>query len=94
MTEDSGSANCTLTGNLKSVQYYEGVKINAAVDNNALVLKQRRQDGLLHFQQNLNLNFWHQEPALGNSDRVGEIPKPSDKLMHCLEENKGPGGKD
>ena len=83
-----------MTGNLKNVRYYEGVARNAAVDNNGLVVKQRRQDGLLHFQQNLNLNFWHQEPALGNSDIVGEIPEPSDELMHYLEENKGPGGKD
>ena len=36
---DSSFANCTLTGNLKSVQYYEGVTRKAAVDNNGLVLK-------------------------------------------------------
>ena len=83
-----------MTGNLKNVRYYEGVARNAAVDNNGLVVKQRRQDGLLHFQQNLNLNSWHQEPALGYSDRVGENPEPSDELMHYLEENNGPGGKD
>ena len=70
------------------------MKSNAAVKHIVLVVKQRRHDGILYFQQNLYLNFRHQELFLRSSDKIGEILELYDGRTHYLEGNMGPGGKE